>query len=82
MISNVVKHAFPENTKGEINVHLYSSPQNEIILEISDNGIGFPKGFNIQKDISLGLKTVISLVEIKFRAKFNLLINMVYYAEF
>ena len=63
LISNVVKHAFPENTKGEINVHLYSSPQNEIILEISDNGIGFPKGFNIQKDISLGLKTVISLVE-------------------
>ena len=35
----------------------------EIILKISDNGIGLPDKFDINKDSGFGLKTVIELVE-------------------
>lgn len=63
LISNIIKHAFPDNAGGEITVHLYQGPEKEIVLEVSDNGIGFPKGFDIQKDANFGLETVIDLVE-------------------
>ncbi|MGA1823827.1 MAG: sensor histidine kinase [bacterium] len=63
LISNAVKHAFPNNAPGEIMVNLNVTPQNEIILEGSDNGIGLPSGFDIRKDIHLGLETVFELVE-------------------
>ncbi len=69
LISNVVKHAFPDSTRGEIKIKLYLSPQNKIVLEVSDNGIGLPKGFKIQKDIHLGLEIVIDLIEYQLDGK-------------
>ncbi|RQV99015.1 PAS domain S-box protein [bacterium] len=71
LVSNIVKHAFPDHTGGEIKVQLYRNTQNEIVLEISDNGIGFPKGFDIQKDIHFGLETVIDLVEQQLNGKID-----------
>ncbi|NQT27927.1 PAS domain S-box protein, partial [candidate division KSB1 bacterium] len=71
LIANIMKHAFPDNTNGEIKVHLYRGPQKDIILEVSDNGIGFPKGFDIKKSANLGLETVIDLVEQQLGGKIN-----------
>ena len=71
LISNAAKHAFPEKTRGEIKVHLYLGPQKEIVLEISDNGIGLPKGFEIPKDIHLGLETAIDLIEHQLDGKID-----------
>ena len=71
LISNAVKHAFPEKTRGEIKVHLYLGPQKEIVLEISDNGIGLPKGFENPKDINLGLETAIDLIEHQLDGKID-----------
>ena len=63
LITNAVKHAFPEHRPGEIRIVLNSTPQNNIVLEISDNGIGLPKDFDFEKDKQLGLQTVFDLVE-------------------
>ncbi len=71
LISNAIKHAFPGKKSGEIKVNLYLTPQNEIVLEVSDNGIGLPKKFDIKKDINLGLVTVIDLVESQLNGKIN-----------
>ena len=71
LISNVEKHAFPDNDRGEIKIKLYLSPQNEIVLEVSDNGIGLPKGFEIPKDIHLGLETAIDLIGQQLDGKIN-----------
>lgn len=59
LISNSVKHAFPDN-KGNITLKL-KSMDDEYLLCVSDNGIGFPDGFNIDESTSLGLKLVKSL---------------------
>ena len=62
LVSNALKYAFPENRKGEVWVKL-SKQEGWVILEISDNGIGLPKGFDYRNTDSLGLQLVTSLVD-------------------
>ena len=59
LISNSIKHAFPEG-KGDIDVKLESNG-NEYILTVSDNGIGLPEDVDPFQASSLGLKLVVSL---------------------
>ncbi len=59
LISNSVKHAFPDK-KGKITLKL-ESIGDKYLLWVSDDGIGLPDGFNIDESSSLGLKLVKSL---------------------
>ncbi len=63
LISNSIKHAFPDNREGMIKINISTSRENELVIIISDDGIGFKDGFDIKKDINLGLKTVFNLVK-------------------
>ncbi len=73
LITNSIKHAFPDNRSGEIMVNLHLTHKNELVIEIADNGVGFPPGFNIKKDIQLGLESVIILVEHQLQGKISFL---------
>lgn len=61
IVTNSVKHAFPNKT-GEVIVKI-NSYQDDIHLIMSDNGIGVPKDLDYEKTDSLGLKLVKSLVD-------------------
>ena len=61
LISNVLKHAFPHNKKGEITIKLVRVKNEEIEIHVSDNGVGLPSKFNIEKSNSLGLQNILSL---------------------
>ncbi|MBI2874779.1 MAG: hypothetical protein HYY09_06800 [Firmicutes bacterium] len=68
LISNSLKHAFPDSAKcvdgkAEIRLAMKKSPGNKIQVTVSDNGIGMPEGFNIQNCESLGLTLVNVLVQ-------------------
>jgi PAS domain S-box-containing protein len=62
LITNALKYAFPEETKGEIKIDLERHKKNKLRLSIADNGIGFPKGLDFRKTESLGLQLVNSLI--------------------
>jgi len=62
LISNSLKYAFPDGKKGTIIIDLRKSNNNEIILTISDDGVGFPEGINYRETQSLGLQLVNTLV--------------------
>ena len=62
LVSNALKHAFPDERKGVIIVKVYEK-KNIVHMEISDDGVGFPKGFDIKKSDSLGLQLVYTLTE-------------------
>ena len=62
LVSNSIKHAFPHNQKGEIIVSL-SCDNDEFLLTVSDNGVGIPEDFDIEKTETLGLKLVNTLVK-------------------
>lgn len=62
LVSNSLKHAFPDNKRGEICIKLSSNKQQKIILTVSDNGIGLPKSVDFNDPETLGLQLVSDLI--------------------
>ena len=60
LISNSLKHAFPDDLEGQVNVRL-DSEDKYFILTTSDNGVGLPKKFRLRQTKSLGLQLVQAL---------------------
>ena len=60
LLSNALKHGFPGDRRGEIGI-AFTQSQDEYVLTITDNGIGFPSGLDFKKSASLGLQLVDTL---------------------
>jgi len=63
LVSNSLKYAFPLNRCGEINVKLRFDTDGEIVLEVSDDGIGLPPDLDFRNTETLGLQLVTMLVK-------------------
>ncbi|HSP88934.1 MAG TPA: PAS domain S-box protein [Ignavibacteriaceae bacterium] len=64
LVSNSLKYAFKGKEKGKISISVnYSKNNNELYLNVTDDGIGLPDDFNIQEVKSLGLELVSSIVQ-------------------
>lgn len=61
LVSNSLKHGFFERDSGEIVIDMGYDENNKLLLKISDNGVGIPKDFNLEKSESLGLRLVNNL---------------------
>jgi len=57
LISNSLKHAFPDGRSGSIRVEA-QSPGGRVDLAVIDDGVGVPEDFAIRKSKSLGLQIV------------------------
>jgi len=62
LVSNALKHAFPENKSGEIKFS-FKKHDNNIILIISDDGAGIPSQIDIKNTSSLGLRLILNLTK-------------------
>ncbi|MDY0386779.1 MAG: histidine kinase dimerization/phosphoacceptor domain -containing protein [Methanolobus sp.] len=62
LVSNSLKHAFPEMENGQINVEL-KVVQDNFLLKVKDNGIGLPPEIDYRNTESLGLQLVVTLVD-------------------
>jgi len=58
IVTNALKHAFPENQKGNLRIITHSLDEKNCEIIINDDGIGIPKSFDIEKAKSLGLKLI------------------------
>jgi two-component sensor histidine kinase/DNA-binding response OmpR family regulator len=58
LVTNSLKHAFPDNRQGKIRVLFRTGDDGQISLEVADNGVGLPAGLEITKTASLGLQLV------------------------
>ena len=61
LVSNALKHAFINGRGGSIRIAFRHCAPGRAELEVADNGIGLPAGFNIARTRSLGLQVVQSL---------------------
>ena len=62
LVSNALKHAFPEGRKGKIRLELKPADDRNLILSVMDDGIGLPEGLDVRRnDGSLGLQLVAML---------------------
>ena len=63
LVSNTLKHAFPDGTTGTVSVECYQTGDREIHLFIKDNGIGFPQNLDFRKTNSMGFQVVCTLTD-------------------
>jgi PAS domain S-box-containing protein len=73
LISNALKHAFPGGRKGHITIELTQNAEKEYVLSVSDDGIGFPPGFEIGKASSFGLQLVNGIATHQMRGTVQLI---------
>jgi PAS domain S-box-containing protein len=67
LLSNALKHAFAGRDEGRIEVILTASESGMINLRVSDDGVGLPPGFDINKSKTLGLRLVKIITEDQLR---------------
>jgi PAS domain S-box-containing protein len=63
LITNAVKHAFPDARRGTIRVELRKAKDRGIVLAVGDDGIGMSATLDLRNSSSLGLSLVYTLVE-------------------
>jgi len=65
LVSNAIKHAFPEKKNGKINIKLlyHNSTINKYELSVSDDGIGLPENFHLENNKSLGMRIINNLAK-------------------
>lgn len=63
LVSNAMKHAFPNGKGGNIRVDLRSIDRQSVTLVVEDNGIGIAELGDISESESLGLRLVDALCE-------------------
>ena len=62
LVTNALKHAFPNVASGEIRVAVVAEPKGWLELTVRDNGVGMPENVDLRRPGSLGLELVGSLV--------------------
>jgi PAS domain S-box-containing protein len=63
LISNCLKHAFPQNKEGIIYISAYKNTDGNFKISVKDNGIGFPMEVDYRNTQSLGLQLVNTLTD-------------------
>lgn len=61
LVTNSIKYAFPDGRAGKVRVHISSQGQ-QVVLDVDDNGVGFPPGFSPASRSSFGWELVRMLV--------------------
>ena len=63
LLSNTLKHAFPDGRHGQVSLILHRDANYRITLIVRDNGIGFPQNLDFHNLESLGMELVCTLTE-------------------
>ena len=63
LVSNALKHAFPDGRSGQVTVELRMTPEEQIVLKVADDGVGLPWGMNPRQAKTLGHQLVFILAE-------------------
>ncbi len=61
ILTNAIKHAFPENNGGRIDVTFKQNDDQSYQLTVKDNGVGISEDVNLEKTDSLGMHLIGSL---------------------
>ena len=69
LISNVYKHAYPEDATGECLISMAERDGKSIHFRVKDDGIGIPEDIDIDGSETLGLKLIRNLIRKQLRGE-------------
>jgi two-component sensor histidine kinase len=61
LLTNSLKHGFPDGRRGEITVSL-TARDGQVVLTVADTGIGIPDDVNLGRTASLGMRLIRSFI--------------------
>jgi two-component sensor histidine kinase len=61
LISNALKHAFPDGRRGTITIEFVKQAEDYVTLSVEDDGVGVPEGFRFEDSETLGIQLVYML---------------------
>jgi PAS domain S-box-containing protein len=62
LVSNALKHGFPEGRRGEVAVELHRVAGDGYVIRVSDDGLGFPPELDYRRTETLGMQIINTLV--------------------
>jgi PAS domain S-box-containing protein len=62
MVSNALKHGFPNGRNGEVAIELHRVSGEGYVLRVRDDGVGFPEELDFRRTDTLGMQIVMTLV--------------------
>ncbi len=63
LVSNSLKHAFPDGRSGEVSVSLHSNGKDKFELVVGDNGVGMQQHRDFRSVETLGMHLIILMAE-------------------
>jgi PAS domain S-box-containing protein len=72
LLTNSLKHAFPNGKKGNIKIAVHHLEDQKTELLVSDNGVGIPEDMDVRKTDSLGMTLVKILSEDQLKGSLRL----------
>ena len=61
LLSNALKHAFPDGRKGEVRLRLQAEADQRVALTVADDGVGLAEALDMRAPETLGLQLVSAL---------------------
>jgi PAS domain S-box-containing protein len=58
LLTNALKHAFPEGRRGNITVALSRDANGDVVFSITDDGVGIPASVDMRSQATIGLRLV------------------------
>jgi PAS domain S-box-containing protein len=62
LVSNALKHGFPDGRTGEVGLELHRVAGDGYRLRVRDDGVGFPEGLDFRRTETLGMQIIVTLV--------------------
>ncbi|MDF1536413.1 MAG: histidine kinase dimerization/phosphoacceptor domain -containing protein [bacterium] len=63
LLTNAVKHAFPDGRRGQVSVTFQDFGEGLYMIKVEDDGVGLPQGFDINTTHSMGMQLITILTE-------------------
>lgn len=75
LVYNSVTHAFPDREQGSVSINIQEATGGQILVQVRDDGVGLPAGFDLARDAKLGLRIVEGLVTRDLGGEFSIASN-------
>lgn len=75
LVYNAIKHAFPGRSEGSIVISMQEVGGRDVLIQVKDDGVGLPPGFDIERNGRLGLQIVQGMVRQDLQGEFTLASN-------
>jgi len=72
ILSNTLKHAFPGDRKGNIQICIERDKDATIVMDISDDGVGVPADKGLHNSNTLGMQTIFGIARHQLGAEVEL----------